>query len=53
MRYQTAPLPDVHPTKWHFVGNLQAKKGLLSPFLDQSSTLIETLVGPAGFEPAT
>jgi hypothetical protein len=44
MRYQAAPLPDIIPAKvvlWRAF------------FLDQSTTLIETLVGPEGFEPPT
>ena len=46
MRYQTALLPDDHPTKWYFVGTLgERRKRLLSP-LDQSATLIENLGGP-------
>jgi hypothetical protein len=53
MRYQTALLPDDHPTKWYFVETLGERGKLLLSPLDQSATLIETLVGPAGFEPTT
>jgi hypothetical protein len=51
MRYQAAPLPDDRTEAATSAPDKKEEEKL--PFLDQSRILIETVVGPEGFEPPT